>query len=282
MKNAIKVLLVFLLIIIGGCKKSEVIEEINCNDPNVYHKSCMKYTYKIENLTTGNNSSIEANDTIRATLNFNTGSNVYKLYKLYAGFAHDKNFYRSDLYFTTNFFDIFDIPADQKTEHMVFEFNSTIENKLNAGFITTRYDDQKILLTGVNELKLTYIIARSYEDYVGSIQSYSDEISLGTITITAEKDYIWGTEKNQTIYDNREAISEILDRNARFNGEDETFERLLQGLEMWYNPQTGMADGTELQDSSVANSFKIVANNNVYLTGLAEKDLYDILQIIGE
>ena len=105
---------------------------------------------------------------------------------------------------------------------------------------------------------------------------------IGEINIKAEKDYSWGTEKNQTIYDNREAIAEILDRNAWFHGEKKDKKFFLDTIAFVYNPNNPRVTETRLEDTFPGNNFKIIAGNSATFESLTEKDLYDILQIIGE
>ena len=104
--------------------------------------------------------------------------------------------------------------------------------------------------------------------------------TIGTMKINAEKDYIYDSSYNQKIYDNRVAIAKILDRNARFNGEDQTYDYLLKVLEFAYNPDKPKINTTMLEDTSPGNNFTMLSNNRTVFSGLTEQDLYEIRNII--
>ena len=273
------VISVFIIIILlSGCKKSEVVEETDCNDPNEYHKTCLKYTYSIENLTTGNNSVYEINDTILGKLHVDTGSSYYKIGQAVLVFGNEKTAEHDRIGIVGGS----DTSEDSIKQILDFSFERVLhkvffKDNLNADGSATNFS-----------LIFEYRIAHSEQDfnsiYNGIPGWYEDEISLETVTISAEKDYSWGTEKNQTIYDNREAIAEIMARNmVPDNNENYNKTDYIAIIVNFYHPETGFAIGTDLFDNTNANTFQFRwSTGGFQFYNATEKDVYDLRQIIGE
>lgn len=107
---------------------------------------------------------------------------------------------------------------------------------------------------------------------------------IGSARFVAERDYIWGPEKNQVIYDNRAAIAEIMARNMIPNN-NRTYSKddYIKIIENFYHPQTGFAVGTDIFDTAGGNSlqFRGPSSAALFYDG-TEKDIYDLRKIIGE
>ena len=84
------------------------------------------------------------------------------------------------------------------------------------------------------------------------------------------------------IYENREAIATILDRNALFNDIRLGYDNILKTIEAWYDPDAPQTVFTDLFDTAPANTFQFRSEGaGVMFTGLTEKDVWDIRQILN-
>ena len=90
--------------------------------------------------------------------------------------------------------------------------------------------------------------------------STSHQLNIGTVMVTAEKDYKWGPEKNQIIYDNRDAIANLLGGTVSFHDILQDADSIRKALELWYDPTMDYVTWTDLFDTTPANSFQFVIN----------------------
>jgi len=236
------------LSLIGACKKSEVVEE-----PPVNNKPTISGEYNNE--TTGDKLILEVNDMIYAK-----GIGKIAASRPYDGFTGmGIALYDDD----KRVFDITSIGIGKQLD-IAIEGSSQLKGS--------------ILEEKQYTIKLDYSI-------VGSNGDLSDhQLDLGTADVKFEKDYSWGTEKNQTIYDNRDAIAEIMARNmSSGDGKDRDKAGFINVIEIFYNPTSGFAVGTDLFDTVNKNTFQFRwATGGATFRDATEKDVYDLRKIIGE